>query len=307
MPVFYFQSKEEKNNKIAEIKNGNYLLVTIESIDKNGKMTTGKSGRIIYGKKSHVEESSFYKFSKAHSYTYRELTALLKFSQTYPKMYDIFEKHQQDVIKKGLNSDKIDFDNTYSMYQFRIALHRQNLGKEGMKNFKPPEIDEQMLDYSIFKEFLPKSLDFVNEVSLNYIVSLFEIYLSRVIGAVLESTIYSNTIPTEKITSDLIRKIVASPESMKRMLKEIFGFNIVNKEWNSFLELFERRNCLTHNDGNPTKKYMKMFHADENQNLTPNIDYISNSISLVEKFMSIIHNYFYSKFIKTYVYEKFLD
>jgi hypothetical protein len=292
---------------MAEIKNDDYLIVTTESIDKNGKITTGKSGRIIYGKKSHVEESSFYKFSRAHSYAYRELTALLKFSQTYPKMYDTFEKHQQDVIKKGLNSDKIDFDNTYSMYQYRIALHRQNLGSEGMKNFKPPEIDEQMLEYSIFKEFLPKSLDFVNEVSLNYIVSLFEIYLSRVIDAVLESAIYSNTIPVEKITSDLTRKIVGSPESMKRMLKEIFGFNIVNKEWDTFLELFERRNCFTHNDGNPTPKYMKTFHVDKNHNLTPNRDYISNSITLIEQFMAIIHQYFYSKFIKTYVYEKFLD
>jgi|APSaa5957512535_1039671.scaffolds.fasta_scaffold33218_4 hypothetical protein len=292
---------------MAEIKNGDYLTVTTESVDKNGKMTTGKSGRIIYGKKSDVKESPFYKFSRAHSYTYRELTALLKFSQTYPKMYDVFEKHQQDVIKKGLNSDKIDFDNPYSMYQYRIALHRQNLGKEGMNNFKPPEIDEQMLDYSIFKEFLPKSLDFVNEVNLNYIVSLFEIYLSRVIDAVLEITISSNIISTEKITSDLIRKIVGSPESMKKMLKEIFGFNIVNKEWDTFLELFERRNCLTHNDGNPTKKYMKTFHVDKNQNLTPNIDYISNSISLIEEFMAIIHSYFYSKFIKTYIYEKFLD
>ena len=48
LPVFYFQSREEKNNKMAEIKNGDYLIVTTESIDKNGKMTTGKSGRIIF-------------------------------------------------------------------------------------------------------------------------------------------------------------------------------------------------------------------------------------------------------------------
>jgi len=71
--------------------------------------------------------------------------------------------------------------------------------------------------------------------------------------------------------------------------------------------LFERRNCLTHNDGYPTKKYMKKFQVDENQKLTPDQEYISDSINLIETHMSRIHNHFYKKYIIHHVYEKFLD
>lgn len=230
MTVFYFQNKEERNNKEAEIKNKDFLIVTTEAIDKDGKTTTGKSGRIIYDTKNNVKESSFYKFTRTHSYIYRELSALLNFSQLYPEMYNVFEKHQQDDIKKETGAEKIDFTNSFGIYQARIAMFRKNLGQEGMRYFQPQEIDEKLLSYSIFKEFLPKSLDFVKEVSLNYIISLFEIYVSRITEAVLESSIKSNLISTDKITSDFVRNITRSPESMKKLMKEVFDFDIVDEK-----------------------------------------------------------------------------
>jgi len=52
---------------------------------------------------------------------------------------------------------------------------------------------------------------------------------------------------------------------------------------------------------------MKKFQVDENQKLTPDQEYISDSINLIETHMSRIHNHFYKKYIIHHVYEKFLD
>ncbi len=208
-----------------------------------------------------------------------------------------------------------------SLYHFKQSLARKNIPREQWDMIKPDYRDKALITLSKNKMFLSNSENFVREMSLIYLATLFYGYFTTIIYEVFwhnqnllerlpESHPIRNISNMKKLQLELYEFVDKSftgigIEKTAEKLKEYFDFNIEEESLEKFDEFLERRNMLVHHMGKPNKRYKKKFPKYSNlTKLDVSQEYLLDGIKLCEKYVSRINGFFWTKYGKPIYFDQ---
>lgn len=317
MGITYYHSKEEKKTKGEKITEHGLSVIHTDFVDENGNPTGGKTGRLIYGTEEQRIESIEKEFTIHSGDFFFELESVKTLVEVYPLMYDVYDKAITKQIgeKLGIDVKGKTSEQLQSLYHFRIAQKLQYLKPEQKKEFIPDDLEKLMIVTSKNKMFLPRSKSFVNEMALIYLVAIFHAYITEIMHTVFKyhrsllksaksdfsySDIINQNNETmfEKLSHDYTKEIVnRGTKNLAKKFKFIFDFSLPAEDWEEFIERFERRNILIHNEGIPNEQYKKRFPQYASlRKLEITNEYLLKSFKLFERYVMRINNFFWKKY-----------
>lgn len=320
MGICYYTTLKEKEEKIKELEKKGFKIFHTEFIDEQGNSTSGSSGQLVFATKEQQEKSIESRFVKPIHYFYSEVESIKTLTEMYPLMYDEYENFLFNKFPEQLGFDmmrKRTPEQLLSLYHFKQSLARKNLPKEKWNLIQQDDRDKALLVLSKNKMFLSNSENFVRNMSLIYLVTLFYGYFTTIIYEVF----WHNQNLIELIPKDReIRKINdKNSEQFKQelidfvdkdftgqgiqntayMLKKYFEFEIKRDNFETLDEILERRNMLVHHEGKPNKRYRKKFPQNAKlAKLDVSQDYLLGGIKLFETYVSRINGFFWTQYGK---------
>lgn len=188
---------------------------------------------------------------------------------------------------------------------------------------------KQMLyQFSNFNNRSKHAEELIREMSLVYLVSSFESFLSSILRSLIIKNIRTISPKKEinygkifesKNMKDLKNKLVDRElfelfyegiEGLSEYMKSKFGFDMEKFEnWSLFKEVFYRRNIIIHNSGYPNDTYKQKtgYKGAQSNKLRINKKYLVKSFELFEIYAKVIHDFFrtdaYNISLKTKIVE----
>jgi hypothetical protein len=214
-------------------------------------------------------------------------------SEVFKKIKEILKQAESEVKSKGMKEAFLGVD------------EKTAVGKTILDGIR----------YDIFpKQFIT----FIRNMSLVYLVALFESYLGQVLQITMQKepkilmTSQKNITYEELLTLDdiedakkqIIEREIAivneDLDKLARYFEDKFNMRLTElSEWSQFKERFCRRNIIIHNSGYPNKPYrQKTGYKGKNKKMDVSEKYLRYSIELFGKLALAILVYFTGKFIR---------
>ncbi len=235
-------------------------------------------------------------------------------NKIFPKLYEPYYKQEMKKIDNDTKKSKVDITEIMkALEQYEAggstveAFKKLNLSPESRKTF------ENMLDMASLS--ITTRL-FVPEMSLVYLITLFEEYHRNILKLFLKK--YTDYLKsgktmtvgevielndTNKIIDNFIEKEIDSiiSEDVFGMNEKLNKFNLdyrnYQPEWNKITETFERRHVIIHNEGMPDNKYrIRTHYTGSPYRLQTDEEYITDRLDSFEKIAKITENHFKTKF-----------
>ena len=320
MGIYYYNSLKDKKVKIKDLQKKGYQIFYREFVDEQGNSTTGSKGQLIFGTKEQQEKSIEPCFTKPAQYFYLELESIKTLTDIYPLMYDQYQDYLFSKFPErlGFNIKNYSPEQLLSLYHFKQSLALKNLPREQRSLVKQDDGDKALLALSKNKKFLSNSQNFIREMSLIYLVTLFYGYLTTILYEIFRHNpdlikLIPKAHPLRRINSidkeeqfklelyEFVDKefSVYGIKKTSENLKKYFDFDFEGKNFEKLEECLERRNMLVHHEGKPNKRYRKKF--PEFSNLTKLVvsqKYLLERIKIIEGYQVRINNFFWSKYGK---------
>lgn len=144
----------------------------------------------------------------------------------------------------------------------------------------------------IFEDFLAKNLklSFFNKPMM--LKSETQLNFEEIINLKNYNSIIQEMI--ERKTKSIIKKDI---KDLRKTLLEFFKLDLMNdNDWIRFTEIFYRRNVIVHNEGISDQEYSDKTKNPINVDLTPDGNYIKESIIIFENFSKTISKFFEEKY-----------
>lgn len=328
MGVAYSHSEEEEKELKTLIHEKKYSSFHTNFLDENGDPTDGSIRQIIFGSEELRKKSINDRFTHPSSNFMKSVEETKLLVKLYPlflnlyeeakikelrKLLEINDTDQQKIILKQLIKEfnlsnpvpNEDLAQLEMIYGLRNSKELSQLAKETEKNqfsFAPRELDVFMMQTTLDHLFLLREPEFLNEMILVYLTTIFKEYLKSILKEVF--MLYPELMEgTEtKISIDGI------PDRFDKLIDiytKHLKFDLQKQvtEWELIEEKFLRRNLIIHNNGFPDKDYKdKTGHIDDSR-LKTDTKYVSESLKTFEKGKKTISNFLW----KQYGNPKFLE
>jgi len=314
--VTYYSSEIDKKRKSQEINKHGFSIIHCDFVDKKGKPTSGKSGRLIYG--TEQDRNSIEKqFTTPSGDYFSEFESVKTFVEVFPLMYEVYDRtlSTQLADKLGLDVKNMTSGEILSSYHHKLSQKLQYLNSEQKRDFVPDDVDKLMMTVSKNKMFLPRSKEFVNEMALIYLVAIFQAYVTEILQVVFkfndsllksaetnfdytELKNHDNEALLKKLSRAYTKEIVnRGTKNLSKQLKIIFDFKLPSNNWKEFSERFARRNILVHNNGISNQEYKSKYPEHSTlDKLEVSQDYLSKSFKLFSQYEMQINNFFWKKY-----------
>ena len=326
MGIVYSRSDEEEQKLKKIIHGKKYYPFHTSFIDENGKKNNdGSIKQIIFGSDKLKEKSYNDLFLKATSNFSYSLDKVQHLINLYPIFYELYEKHNvenymkvleidraeqiDDILKKLLNGVTFVYEPKTTLEKLQnIASLRQNkklqelvkkTGKNRFSNIPMTSLD--VLQFQRIDDilYLSEKPEFLNEMILVYIITIFREYLR----SVLEKIFFI----CPELKTDLNQKISIRDKFSKisKLFKNNLNYNLEEQisEWNLIKEMMDRRDRLIHYKGIPDKNYNDNTDHVGFDRLITDTKYVKNSLKTIKKNQRIINSYLYEE----YVSKKFIE
>lgn len=186
-------------------------------------------------------------------------------------------------------------------YRERLDRISELSKKSGLKNVYIPLDTQNEFDKHTYQLIVRSmSAEIVRDMSLVYIVALFEGFLQKVFHISFEKKPQALRTCQKNMTYEELLKfkdiddarkgmiekeimiVNEDIEDIKRYVQRKFGIDISEfVNWSDFKERFYRRNVLVHNSGMPNELYrLKTGYKGEDKRLTVSMEYLTESIRL---------------------------
>lgn len=321
----YSHSEEEEKELKKRIHGKKFSPFHTNFLDENGNTTDGSVRQIIFGGNKLREKSYNDIFLKSSSNFHYSLDKVKHLIGLYPIFYELYEKHKvekfmgvleidnieqiDDILEKLLNGATFAYEPKTTLAKLNnIATLRRSkellelakkTGENSFSNMPMTSLDHLQLQSGMDSLYLSEKPEFLNEMILVYMVTIFKEYLKSVLEKVFFICPELKTDPNEKVAvPDRIDKVL---KLFKNKLKYDLEEQI--SEWNLIEEMMDRRNRLIHYEGIPDKNYNgKTGHVGFDRLIT-NTEYVKNSLETIKKNQGMINNHLYKEF----AYEKFME
>ena len=238
-----------------------------------------------------------------------------------PKASEAHLKRYRNKLVKAFNvkypEEKEDFSEL--MKFFAEAEKSKTSGSKDLIRFnaKGEKVGEALGFMVDFHNLTVKAPEFIKEMSIVYLVTRFEDFLTTVLKSYFLNK--PKTLKSKKQTTnaeifscknldELTKKIVdkelmdvfyGSIDEINNYLKIKFRFHLgTHKEWREFREVFYRRNIIIHNDGFSNDEYNGKTGHRGIEKLKVDNDYLAKSFEVF---------FFYTKLVAKKFYDKKLD
>src|SRR5574339_245022 len=230
----------------------------------------------------------------------------------FSEMYNTYKNYLKNELMKELEVQNTDYD-FYDIIQM-LNYEKINNVLERIPEFSrfrnPDKIKSYHKKLDVLQNFFGDSENFLREMSLIYLITIFKAYVTDVLNYIFErlKNLLQFAIDTynkknksqinihdKNSNNDIVRWVTENGiRELSKRLNEIFGFLLSKeKDWVSFIELFDRRNILVHNKGIPTKEYISAYNFPEKPNkLFVTQEYLFNSFEICKKYKEIINKQF---------------
>ena len=325
----YSHSPEEEKELKKRIHEKKYSPFHTNFLDENGNPTDGSVRQIIFGGEELKEKSIAKKFYQPYHNFGRSLSSVKRLFELYPIFYELYEKDNvekfmelleinstediDDALDKALGKTEWTGESfTTDLGKLRtIAALRESkdafesakkTGKYRNSNVPMTPLLGLMKESTTDMFNLYDEPEFLNEMILVYLVTLFKEYLKSTLKEL------NDVCPNLIIDLQTKKSIELIPDDYLKVLK-IFknnlNFNLEKKipKWKLIREKFDRRNILIHYNGKPTPEYIKEYKNKDEPKLKTDTKYVNDSIELFKIIIIPIQTYLW----KQYVYEKFIE
>lgn len=325
MGVAYSYSNEEER-KLKKIYNGKkYHTFHVSFIDENRKKNVdGSVKQLIFGSDKLEEKSYNNLFLQSTSNFGYSLDKVQHLIDLYPIFYELYEKHNVENFMKVLEIDKVEqiddilkklLNGATFVYEPKTTLEKlhniaslrqskkflelaKKTGKNRFSNTPMTSLDALQLQSVKDGLYLSEKPEFLNEMILVYIITIFKEYLKSVLEKIFFICPELKIEPNQQISiPDKFSKIL-------KLFKNNLNYDLEEQisEWNLIKEMRNRRNRLIHYKGIPDKNYNDDTGHVGFDRLITDIEYVKNSLKTIRKNQGIINSYLYEE----YVYEKFI-
>lgn len=245
-----------------------------------------------------VSEKDVNAFALAYISFHHDLRVIQDLNRLIEKLFEDLEKQ---ATKRVLS---IELEQELINYSIRLVKTDRSLKKKSIKTAFLSVEEKGEFEKLLNEKVLRMSgIDVIRNMSLVYLVSLFEGYLQKVLQAFFDNkpealkTCQKNITYEEllenKTISEAKQKIIEKETEIVNedieIIKEYFKkkFNIefsVLVDWKEFTERFYRRNILIHNSGFPNKTYRsKTGYSGSNVQQIVSKPYLDYSFDLFNK------------------------
>lgn len=328
MGIVYSHSEKEEKKLKKRIHEKKFSPFHTNFLDENGNPTDGSIRQIIFGSEELRKKSINDRFTRPSSNFMMSTEQIKRLVELYPLFIDLYEEikikelrklleindtDQQKIILKQLIKEfnlsnpvpNGDLAQLEMIYGLRNSKELSQLSKETGKNqfsFAPNELDDLIMQTALDHLFLFREPEFLNEMILVYLTTIFKEYLKSILKEVFmlypelmegtETKISIDGIP------DRFDKLI---DIYTRHLKSDLQKQVT--EWGLIEEKFLRRNLIIHNKGFPDKDYIdKTGHIGDSR-LKTDTKYVKESLKTFEKGQKTISNFLW----KRYGNPKFLE
>lgn len=227
-----------------------------------------------------------------------DLAVIQNINKLIEKHFEELEKQTTArVLSKDLEEELI-------KYATRLVKTKRMLKKQGPKNVymtieDKGEFERLLKDTALRRQ----GIDVIRDMSIVYIVSLFEGYLQKVLqvsfarkpealktcqkNITYEELLDSKTMNKAKktIMEKEIEIVNEDIEAVNEYFKKKFNLDMSKfVDWKEFKERFYRRNIIIHNSGIPNKVYRsKTGYTGDNERMTASKTYLDVSIDMFDK------------------------
>ena len=183
---------------------------------------------------------------------------------------------------------------------------------------RPPETRKVILDFADAVVLSHRAPKFTNEMSLEFVVSSFEAFLTNDVKAVLDlipgllerrdkTMTFEELLGVhsmDDLKDALIENVIrgangGGPEDFRRYIKSGMKFDIAGGDWEVLCEYFQRRNLLVHNDLYPDRKYLaQVSSAKKGERLDIGDDYLRRGFDLFGNYAESITKQFHSQYCR---------
>ena len=194
----------------------------------------------------------------------------------------------------------------------------ESLGKSSTKRVRAsPEMAKAFTDLLDLFVFEGRSAMFIRDMSLVYLVAIYESFLQRILLTLFEKKPEAMTsgrkpATTEELIScrsvEEVRQLISDKEvrsvmcqdveSIRNYFRERFSVELSKfTDWKQFIERFYRRNIIVHNSGFTNETYRtKTGYKGKDKRMTVSQIYLDESIQLFEDAARRLSEHFQRKF-----------
>ena len=245
-----------------------------------------------------VSEKDSNAYAMAYTSFYHDLRVIQDLNKLIERLFGELEKQAtKRVLSKELEQELIN-------YAVRLVKTNRILKKKSIKKpyltIEPQKEFQKLLNEKLIRE---QGINVIHDMSVIYLISLFESYLQKILQASFEkkpeilktcqkNITYEELLENKTIAEAKLRIMEKETEMVNKgieNIKEYFKrkFNIELSEfvdWKEFTERFYRRNIITHNSGFPNKLYRaKTGYSGDNKKLIVSMSYLESSFDLFNK------------------------
>ncbi len=328
MGIVYSHSKEEEKEMKKRIHEKKYSPFHTNFVDEKGNSTDGSVKQIIFGSEKLKKKSINDRFTRPPSNFMNSLEQIKRLVKLYPIFFDLYEESkieelrkllriknpkQQKIILKKLFKEKNlgnpvpigDLAQLEMIYGLRQSKKLLRLAKKTGKNqwsFPPNKLDNLITHTVLDHLFLNREPEFLNEIILVYLITIFKEYLKSILKEVF---ILYPQLTGKTETKVRIGEIPDNTDKIFQIFKNNLEFNLEKyiPDLKLIEEKFLRRNLLIHNNGFPDDEYKKKIGCTDNSRLKTDAKYVKESIKIFDKNKTVIQNYLW----KQYGNPKFLE
>lgn len=320
MGIEYSNSDKEEKEIEKRIHGKKYSSFHVSFVDKNGNPTDGSIKQIIFGSDELKKKSINNKFVHPSSNFGSSIQQIKRLVTLYPHFLNLHEAdkasklrelleikvdQQKTILEKLMKEYNLgnsipdkDLAQLEMIHSLRESKKYLQLAKQTGKNtFSsiPNKLDDFSLNNVTDKLFLRTEPEFLNEMILTYLTTIFIEYLRIVLKEVFE--LYPELLEkTEtKISKD---DITSKPCKLFNIFKRNLNFDLGTQitEWNLIEEKFLRRDLLIHNKGIPNEDYKtKTSHVGDSR-LETDTKYVKESLKTFENVQKIIQQFLWKKY-----------
>ena len=299
MRILYYDSPKEKKRLQKEAHDRAEITIHCDFVDKEGKSTSGYSGRLICGFEGEQEKTIEPKFTRPVSDFFFSLQSVKMLNETFPQLRESYDKILVDKVKKQLKIEdekNVDINELMRLLSVKISLKYTQLAKVRSNHpLEPDEDTEIMRKIGQTQMLLPKNPDFLREMSLVYVVTRFKEYLKKILYEVFRA--YPELLSNSEIEKKIDDITEHGMKKCNQRLQRIFSFELKHNNWDEFVERFCRRNCIIHNNGIPDDDYWKCIESKTTtERLEVSLEYLIKSIKLFEIYGQRINNFFWTNY-----------
>lgn len=326
--IEYSNSVDEEKELKERIHKKKYSPFHTNFEDKNGNPTDGSIKQIIFGSEELRKKSINDKFTNPSSNFRTSIGHVNKIITLYPQFLSLYEvdkvkklrellgiydvSQQKIILEQLLKEFNLgnpipdgDLEQLEMIYALRQSKKLSELVKKTGKNkfsFVPNKLDDFVMKNVSDHLFLSPEPEFLNEMILAYLTTIFIEYLRTILKEVFE--LYPELLEeTEgKINID---DITSRPCKLFNIFKSNLKFDLEAQipEWKLIEEKFLRRDLLIHNKGIPTSDYKTKTNHVCDSRLETDTRYVTESLKTFENVHTTIKEFLWKKYGKP----KFLE